>query len=120
MGHVGNPPRYHYRGPVSLNMSIITIFLDPSRSKIGKISKNHVFCVFLWFKKGLKLVLHLHNSPYSMRLKQTWPYVIVLYKYFTLTDKAMYLLQGRVLIQPLYNLYMSPQIKVAIRDWSTG
>ena len=79
MGHVGNPPWYHYRGPVSLNMSIITIFLDPSRSKIGKISKNHVFCVFLWFKKGLKLVLHLHNSPYSMRLKQTWPYVIVLY-----------------------------------------
>ena len=30
---------------MSLDMSIITIFLHPSRSKIGKISQNHDFCV---------------------------------------------------------------------------
>ena len=43
MGHVGGPPWYLYKGPGSLNMSLMAIFLNPRWSKIGQISQNHGF-----------------------------------------------------------------------------
>ena len=59
------------------------------------------------FEQPLQPLIYLSKivvQHYKIRkhnYNQTWPYVIVLYKYFTLTDKAMYLLQGRVSIKPI-------------------
>ena len=47
------------------------------------------------------LAVEMKMGFHGIICKQPWPYVTVLYKYFTLTDKAMYLLQGRVPIKPL-------------------
>ena len=42
MGHVGGPPWYLYKGPGSLNMSLMAIFLNPRWSKKSVIlTKPH-------------------------------------------------------------------------------
>ena len=70
----------------------------PKRKKQGVKSGQH-----RKLKRSIKirkLTINIAKNVICME-QQTWPYVIVLYKYFTLTDKAMYLLQGRVSIKPI-------------------
>ena len=41
IGHVVGPHWYLYRVPESLNMLIVTIFLDPIWPQLSQISQNH-------------------------------------------------------------------------------
>ena len=46
MRYVGGPPYVPLQGPWVIKMSILAIFLNPRRSKIGQISQIHgFFCV---------------------------------------------------------------------------
>ena len=51
-------------------------------------------------KVGMLCRQNERNSS-LVRLAQRWSYVIVLFKYFTITDKSVHLTQGRVPIHPL-------------------
>ena len=65
------------------------------------ISKNEIFFDLICPNLNIVMNGHFYKDLGKVKWDQTWPYVIVLYKYFTLTDKAMYLLQGRVSIKPI-------------------